>query len=91
MNTMLSPHELGNRVALHPFLRRLQANAFERLNIRDHVVDLAGWVNEGFDSTVDHVLDVVQDEPGVIIMEVGSWKGASANRIAGRCKSAGSI
>ena len=89
MNTMISPIEATAPVGPHPFLRRLQANAFERLNIRDHTVDLAGWVNEGFDSTLDHVLDVFQDKPQVVIMEVGSWKGASANRIAGRCKARG--
>jgi len=90
MNTLISsPIEAMDPVALHPFLRRLQAHAFERLNIRDHTVDLAGWVNEGFDSTLDHVLDVFQEQRGVVMMEVGSWKGASANRIAGLCKARG--
>lgn len=90
MNTLISsPIEATAPVALHPFLRRLQANAFDRLNIRDHTVDLAGWVNEGFDSTLDHVLDVFQERRDVVIMEVGASKSASANRIAERCKARG--
>lgn len=61
------------------FLERLRSNAFEGRQPAD-TVDLQGWVNVGFQECLDSVARHIGED--AVVIEVGSWKGASAVRIA---------
>jgi len=60
------------------FIERLKRNAYSELNIDDHVTDLQGWVQPGFEKVFQNAVSSVTDSP-IIIVEVGTWKGLSAS------------
>lgn len=69
------------------YLDTLRRRAFDGLDASAHEVDLQGWVNAGFDEALAHVVDRLGDSR--VVFEVGSWKGASAVRIADALKARG--
>lgn len=71
------------------FFWHLRASAFDGLDATGYKPDLQGWVNAGFDACLAKVTQVMRSRPGALFLEVGSWKGASACRIAEAFKSAG--
>ena len=72
--------------ANHPFLRQLQSSAYNHLDTSNHTLDLAGWVNEGFEPTFLQIINQLRHYSNPVIIEVGSWKGASAHLMATICK-----
>lgn len=72
------------------FLNTLRQRAFGELGAAEgHVPDLQGWVNPGFDTCLGLVKDRVAGREGLTVIEVGTWKGASASRIADALKPVG--
>ena len=71
---------------MHHFLNRLNVNAFATLSTEGYVEDMQGWVQDGFDATLDLVADLTKDIEGLTVFEVGTWKGASACKIADKLK-----
>lgn len=78
------------------FLQDLHVSAFERLAVpADYVADLQGWVGPGFNDALALVGEHLRGcagsggAEGVVFVEVGSWKGASASKIVTHCKTAG--
>jgi hypothetical protein len=71
---------------MHQFLKRLNGNAFEGLSVDGYVQDMQGWVQAGFDETLDAVAEHLQSTKDIVAFEVGTWKGASADKIASRLK-----
>lgn len=67
---------------MHAFLDRLKRRTYDDLDVGDHVEDLSGWIQPGFDDALDIVSDTLGDD--VVLAEVGTWKGASAVRIASK-------
>jgi len=65
-----------------PFLQRLKKNAYENLSVDDYTPDTRGWVNNGFDTCLEIIYEKNKNNYGLVVFEVGSWKGASAIRIA---------
>ncbi len=65
---------------MHPFFDRLRRRAYDALSVEDHVEDAHGWIQPGFEEALDAVSERLAGD--VVIAEVGSWKGASALRIA---------
>lgn len=67
------------------FVARLRRQAFSELDVSRHRVDLQGWVNEGFEGALARLrehLGARDPRAAVVVVEVGSWKGASTSRIA---------
>jgi hypothetical protein len=67
------------------FLERLRFDAFGGRE-KTRAVDLRGWVNGGFRECLDVVAEHVAGRDDAVVLEVGSWKGASAVMIAERLK-----
>lgn len=71
---------------MHPFLERIRGNAYDNLSVDDYIPDLHGWIQGGFETSLDKVYEKYKDVPNVTGFEVGSWKGASASRIVDKFK-----
>jgi len=71
---------------MHQFLARMNDRAFRDLDTVGHTIDLQGWVNEGFHEVLDIVSKRTESVTDLIMFEVGSWKGASANFIVPKLK-----
>lgn len=77
------------------FLSRLRASAFGDVTSAspgDEDVQVQGWVNAGFEECLERVASHVSDMTGsrdAVFIEVGTWKGASAVRIAETLKTRG--
>lgn len=69
------------------FIKHLQSSAFDDLDVTQHTLDLQGWVNTGFDKCLGIVTDKLKPISQPVVLEVGSWKGASACKIASALKS----
>ena len=70
------------------FLSRLRESAFK--DTGPGAVDVHGWVNQGFDECLKIVAaHLSQGCRDAVILEVGTWKGASAVRIAEALKQRG--
>lgn len=71
------------------FLEHLRVRTFANF-IANNTLDLQGWVNEGFDicleKVTDHLRQLCSKDQGIVFIEVGSWKGASASCIIERLK-----
>jgi hypothetical protein len=70
------------------FLQLLQDRAYGELDAREHLVDLQGWVNAGFDTVLEHICESLRGKE-VTFFEVGTWKGPSAARIVTQSLKAG--
>jgi predicted O-methyltransferase YrrM len=74
-------------ISKNPFLFLGQENAYEGLAIEDHEIDLQGWVHPDFDNIIKPwIMNLPENS---FIIEVGSWKGLSTNKIADCIKSNG--
>lgn len=71
---------------MHQFLERLNGNAFNELSVEGYAEDMQGWIQDGFEATLDAVAEHLRDAGPVVAFEVGTWKGASADKIASRLK-----
>ena len=68
------------------FIDYLKSNAYNNLDISNHKLDLHGWVNDGFDKSLNIVTEYLKNKENVIFFEVGSWKGASISKITSKFK-----
>ena len=71
------------------FINKLKTNAFENLTIEDHIVDIHGWIDEGFIKFFSDKLIHRDRLEQLIIFEVGSWKGLSCITMADILKEMG--
>lgn len=68
------------------FITWLQTNAFKTLEVETHQLDTQGWVDGGFDHVFSSIISQKFPNRPITIIEVGSWKGASAIRMLDVCK-----
>jgi hypothetical protein len=68
------------------FIDFLKHNAFQFLDTSGHSVDLQGWVNGGFQESLQKITEELKNKNQVIFFEVGSWKGASVSKICNHLK-----
>lgn len=66
---------------MHPFFEHLRRRAYDALDVKDHVEDVRGWIQPGFDDAL-HAISEKLPGTDLVIAEVGTWKGASSIRIA---------
>lgn len=69
------------------FIQSLKDAAYSDLSIEGHSVDLQGWINTGFDEVFKHCLQT--EDP--LVIEVGTWKGASADRMMKMMEKKGNV
>ena len=75
------------------FVQRLRSNAFSDLDVSSHELDLQGWVQPGFEESLRVVADALagardsaSPRRDLTVFEIGTWKGASACKIADALK-----
>ena len=61
--------------AFADFERQLASDAYNELDVEGHEVDLQGWVNPGF---YECFQSVAREFSSPFVIEVGTYKGASA-------------
>lgn len=71
------------------FFNHLQHSAFQTLSVAGHTVDLTGWIRPEFDDTFRNAISAHSRDKPLVIVEVGSWKGLSATRMASIVKELG--
>jgi len=71
---------------MHPFLERIKGNAYDNLSVEGYQPDVHGWVQDGFDTCLNIVSEKFKNNSDMVVFEVGSWKGASAVKIAEKFK-----
>lgn len=75
------------------FVSFLRKEAFDNLIVpAGYILDVQGWVNAGFDECLGIVCEHLKskgDAGSGIVVEVGSWKGLSANKMANVFKAQG--
>lgn len=71
---------------MHHFLKRLNGNAFDGLSVEGYEQDMQGWIQSGFDESLETVAEHLKNTRDIVVFEVGTWKGASADKIAARLK-----
>lgn len=64
------------------FVNKLRSETFDALDVSDHIVDLQGWINPGFEECLARVKTHLNSRSPGTFIEIGSWKGASSARIA---------
>lgn len=66
----------------------IKKRTYDMLDTTGHIVDIQGWMNDRFSDVFEKTLDTINanKERTVRIIEVGSWKGLSANTMANICK-----
>jgi hypothetical protein len=70
------------------FEQELSSGAYDQLDITGHKVDLQGWVNCGFPSAFKKAIEGTTDP---LVIEVGTYKGASAVVMAQTLQGRGKI
>jgi hypothetical protein len=72
------------------FVEELRVNAFEKLDVTDHEVDLQGWLDEdNFNVKFNEAISRKSASEPLLIVEVGTWKGKSAINMATILKNSG--
>ena len=60
----------------------LRTNAFNKLDVSDHVLDVHGWMDSEFVNVFTKNVDNLDREQPLTIIEVGTWKGLSCTTMA---------
>jgi predicted O-methyltransferase YrrM len=63
------------------FLEDLRCGAFDELQVNDYKIDLQGWLDED-NFTKVFLKSLPKKKDGLVIVEVGTWKGKSAVHMA---------
>jgi hypothetical protein len=71
------------------FLHTLRTNAYSKLDVDSHIVDMQGWMDPPFSEVVKKSLSSKDRNAPLTVIEVGSWKGLSASTLASTIKSMG--
>ena len=71
------------------FIKRLQANAFNNLDIQNYTPDTHGWMDDNFSNIITNIVNNRKREENITVIEVGSWKGKSCITIADTLKKMG--
>jgi hypothetical protein len=64
------------------FINNLKERAYKDLDIQDHHTDLHGWISQSFDEVVKESVKHLEKQEHFVVVEVGTWKGLSATRMA---------
>lgn len=64
----------------NPFILLKQENIYDNLAVEGYQPDLQGWIHPEFDTIIKPWIDAFSQNS--LIIEVGSWKGLSTNKMA---------
>jgi hypothetical protein len=71
------------------FIKRLQNNAFDNLDITLYQPDTSGWMDNSFSNIINSIVKDRNRNDPITVIEVGSWKGRSCITIADTLKTMG--
>ena len=63
------------------FVKELKHQAYDKLDIEGHTLDIHGWMSKSFGEVVKRFVAHSERAEPLTILEVGSWKGLSATNM----------
>ena len=64
------------------FIKELKVQAYDKLDTEGHKVDIHGWMSRSFGDVVRRSVAHLDRGSELVVVEVGTWKGLSATKMA---------